>query len=176
MAFLDTEEWRIPFTLFFVAIVVLFILYKIVLSPQLQLMSLVLFGGTIFSAGVYGYSVLFSPVQKLQKQLHQLSMLLHSGSREEIASLYEPVLAGYGGLSSSQKMKLHPKLMAVRERIEEQLQAQKKIEILLLNVGKGNLAKQRQNYETLYSWYQKLPAKIQQEYYSQIVHVRQGLN
>lgn len=175
MAFFDTEEWRIPFTLFFVAAAVLFILYKIVISPQLQLMSLVLVGGTVFSAGAYGYSVLFSPVQKLQRQLQQLSMLLHSGSREEIASLYETIFRGYEGLSSSHKVKLHSKFMTVRERIEEQLQAQKKVEMLQQYVGKGNLAKQRQNYETMYGWYQKLPAKIQQEYYSQIVHARQRL-
>jgi len=63
----------------------------------------------------------------------------------------------------------------LREKIEEQLKAEKIVQELMRNSGKGSIPEQKKTYLKIYKEYQKLPPKSQEKYYPKIVNLRERL-
>src|SRR3990167_8311524 len=48
----------------------------------------------------------------------------------------------------------------IRERIERKLKADKKMELLIQNIGKGSLEDQKSNYQEMFELYKRLPEPV----------------
>ena len=107
--------------------------------------------------------------------MKKLRPLLGEEATEVLKDGYMGVYNLYMKLSEKHKQNFYTKVTKVREHIEEQLKAEKKIEHLMEDETKGDLKERKQRYLDMYHHYQKLPAKVQKKYYSHIVHLRDQL-
>jgi parallel beta-helix repeat protein len=125
--------------------------------------------------GVLVYWQLGYGPSRLRRKLRKLSPLLGEEATEVLKDGYMGIYNLYMKLSEKHKQNFYTKVTKVREHIEEQLKAEKKIELLVHDESKGDLKERKQRYLDLYHHYQKLPAKVQKKYYSHIVHLRDQL-
>ena len=125
--------------------------------------------------GVYGTWFFAHPASRLKRRLRKVGPLLGDESAQVLKDDYKELYGLYLKLSENRKKNFYSKISKVREKIEEQLKAQKRVEQLLSRSSEGDLKEQRKTYLDLYKEYQKLPAKAQKEYYKQIVDLREGL-
>lgn len=125
--------------------------------------------------GIYVYWQFAVAPGRLRRKLKKLAPMLGEESSELLKEHYVEVYNLYMKLSEKHKQNFYSKVTKFREQIEEQLKAEKKIEELLQLSTKGSFAEQRKVYLEIYDTYLKLPVKVQQKYYSNIVHLRDQL-
>lgn len=135
----------------------------------LALASLAVFGS------IYAYWHFGSTHNRLRKKLRRLGPLLNEESTEAIKKNYLGVHNLYLKLSERRKQNFDSKITKLRERIEEQLKAEKAVERLLQEESKGSLKEQKKRYLEIYKNYQKLPAEVQEKHYQHLVHLRESL-
>ena len=155
------------------AMAVTFLSFMLTRSDQFRAWSALLFTG-FFVLTVYNHLYYIRAPRKLGQKLQELSSV-GNHSLDKLKAEYGKMHKLHGKLHPKHQKKFHGSLQEVRERIERKLKAGKKIEELLLKVGNGNFKEQRNNYEEMFSIYQKLPKEIQKEYYAKIMHARDQL-
>jgi len=111
----------------------------------------------------------------LRRRLRKLGPMVSEESADLLKGEYLGIYKLYGKLSEKHKANFYSKVTQLRENIEGQLKAEKKIEELLQNENNGDIKEQKKNYLGIYGQYQKLPAKVQQKYYPHIVSLREQL-
>ena len=78
-------------------------------------------------------------------------------------------------LSEGHKRNFYTKVTKLREKVEVQLKVEKKMQRLFTQKNEGSLGERKKNYLHIYDSYRKLPSKVQKQYYSQIVKLRDEL-
>jgi cysteine-rich repeat protein/parallel beta-helix repeat protein len=112
---------------------------------------------------------------RIRRRLRKIDPILGEESADVMKDGYKGIYRLYLKLSESKKQNFYSKVTKVREKIEEQLKAEKKIEELFHKTNDGVLKDRKRNYLEIYKNYRRLPAKTQQKYYQKIVHLRNEL-
>ncbi len=99
---------------------------------------------------------------RLVHQLHRFDRLLQTHSI-------------YSHLPLREQQAAAPAMNELRERIEDQLLAEKEVVRLLQQGMKGNMNQRRARYHKIHDAFVRLPRNVQREYYPQLVHLRQDL-
>ena len=150
-------------------------LYFIVDSASLQTLMLSLIGVVV----IFGLIVLVlchgGKTSLLRKKIQELEPLIAQESAEALKDKYVGIYTLYMKIPESHKMNFYGKLMNIREKMEEALKAEKKMSELFDQAGKGGIAERQRNYTQLYDNFQKLPKRIQETYYPQIIALKQML-
>ncbi len=138
---------------------------------------LVLAGGAVLVlAVVMGIIVAFkSKKHQLRKLLQEMERRVSSESADALKGKYVQIYNLYLKLSEKNKPNFYGRITKLREKMEEQLKAAKKVEELLQKSTVTNISLLRKQYDEMYGYFRKLPASMQQKYYPQIMHVKEVL-
>ncbi len=117
----------------------------------------------------------FSAANRLRRMLKKISRKIDSEPTDEVKKLYLKIYALYMKLSEKKKQNFYVKVSSLREQLEEELQNEKELERLLKKTEKGSIEEQKESYLGLFAVYEKLPRKVQGQYYPQIVQLRDRL-
>ena len=130
----------------------------------------------IIVAALIGYIVLeFSAANRLRRMLKKIAPRIDSEPMEEVKKLYLNIYNLYMKLSEKKKQNFYARVNSLRENIEENLQKEKELERLLQDTEKGSINEQKKKYLDLFAIYEKLPKKVQNQYYLQVVQLRDRL-
>ena len=131
---------------------------------------LLIFGGAL------AYFEFVHPPARLKRRIKATEGMLSEESVELLKEEYKGIYRLYMKVSESKKIGFYSTVLKLREQIEEQMKAEKKIEELLEETPKlEDIKKQKRNYLQINGLYGKIPAKTQQKYYSNILHLREIL-
>ena len=117
----------------------------------------------------------FSTANRLRKMLKKITPMIESESMDKVKEKYLKIYDLYMKLSEKKKPNFYARINSIRERVEELLQKEKELERLLQDTEKGSIEEQKEIYLKLYAIYEKLPKKIQNQYYPLVVQLRDRL-
>jgi len=117
----------------------------------------------------------FSAANRLRRMLKKIAPMVDSEPTDEIKNLYLKMYNLYMRLSEKKKQNFYARVNSLRESLEGHLQNEKELERLLQDSDKGSIDDQKKKYLELYAVYEKLPRKVQNRYYTQIVQLRDRL-
>lgn len=129
----------------------------------------------ILAVGIILVIVMAGPKNKLRKLLKELESAVARESAETLKGKYVAVYNLYLKLSEKSKQNFYGRITKLRERMEGQLKAEKKVQELLEKSSVTNITLLRKQYEEMYGYFRKLPVAVQQKYYPQIMHVKEKL-
>jgi hypothetical protein len=121
------------------------------------------------------FSLLTDMPGKLGSKLKEMHTLLAHESADDLGEEYMEIYSLYESLSLRKQRDFSPAMNNLRERIEQQLLAEKEIEDLLMKVKKSTLKQKKKCYDLINEHYKVLPRKVQHHYYTQMVHLRHEL-
>jgi cysteine-rich repeat protein/parallel beta-helix repeat protein len=125
--------------------------------------------------GVFVYWEFAKTSSRLRRKLKKSGKLISDESVEAMKGEYKGIYNLYLKLSEKEKRNFYTGVTNLREKIEEQLKAEKIVQELMRNSGKGSIPEQKKTYLKIYKEYQKLPPKSQEKYYPKIVNLRERL-
>ena len=117
----------------------------------------------------------FSAANRLRKLLKKISAVVDVDSTEETKKMYLQIYNTYMRLSEKKKQNFYAKVNLLRETLEEHMQNEKELMRLLQESDKGSITEQKKKYIKIFSIYEKLPRKVQPQYYPQVVQLRDRL-
>jgi len=117
----------------------------------------------------------FSAANRLRRMLKKIQPMVDSEPMDEVKRLYLKAYNLYMKLSEKKKQNFYSRVNSLRESLEEHLQNEKELGRLLQDTEKGSINEQKKKYLDLYAIYEKLPHKVQNQYYPQIVQLRDRL-
>lgn len=129
----------------------------------------------VLAVAVYLYLHFFHHSTQIKKAFQSISVILSTESIDVLKEKYKELYQIYLNLSEKQKQNYYHKLMEIREEIETQLKASKKIEELLHKVQSASLEEKQRLYDEFHELFLKLSAQTQQHYYSSLVHIKDQL-
>jgi len=125
--------------------------------------------------GIAGmYLEFIAPVQKFKKKWKVINLKIMEESLEVLKDLYLGLFNCYLRMSEGQKEKFYHLLLNLRERMEEQMQLEKKVETLL-HQPRLSLASRKKTFDEVYEHFHRLPRKVQQKYYGPLLQLKQEL-
>ncbi|MBU0469927.1 MAG: right-handed parallel beta-helix repeat-containing protein [Nanoarchaeota archaeon] len=125
--------------------------------------------------GIYIYWQLGYAPNRLRRKLKKLSVEVDEEYYDLLKKDYLGIYNLYLKVSEKKKQNFFSQVTRIREKIEENLKAEKEIEKMLERADEGNLEERKKNYLKIYKDYQKLPEKVRQRYYAHIVQLRDRL-
>ena len=117
----------------------------------------------------------FSVANRLRRALKKIAPLVDVEPSDVTKKPYLEIYALYLKLSEKKKQNFYTRVNSLRERVEEHLKNELGIERLFQGADKGDIAEQKKTYFNIYKTYEKLPKKVQHEYYPRIVRLRDRL-
>lgn len=117
----------------------------------------------------------FSAANRLRRMLKKITPMASSEPMDEVKKLYLKTYNLYMKLSEKKKQNFYARVNSLRESLEEHLQKERELERLLTETEKGSVDEQKKKYLKLYAIYEKLPRKVQNQYYPQMVQLRDRL-
>jgi|SRR3989344_977663 len=117
----------------------------------------------------------FSAANRLRRMLKKIDPLVDSEPMDDVKRLYLKIYASYMKLSEKKKQNFYAKVNSLREKIEEHLQKEKELERLLQDAEEGSIEERKKKYLELFAIYEKLPKRVQNRYYPQVVQLRDRL-
>ena len=131
---------------------------------------------SLFALGaVLTYWQLAYAPTRLRRKLRKVRPLLDIESADLLKGSYMSIYKLYMKLSEGHKRNFYTKVTKLREKVEVQLKVEKKMQRLFTQKNEGSLGERKKNYLHIYDSYRKLPSKVQKQYYSQIVKLRDEL-
>jgi hypothetical protein len=110
---------------------------------------------------------------KIRRKLKEMESLVNQKPPELLKEKYVAIYNLYMKLSEKGKQNFYPRVTKIRETIEEQLVAEKRIEELLQQ--DGDVSQRQQNYQKVQEYFKKLPKQVQDRYYSSMIHMKEQL-
>lgn len=117
----------------------------------------------------------FSAANRLRRKLKKIVPMVDSEPLENVKKMYLKIYNLYMKLSEKKKQNFYARVNSLREKIEENLQREKELQRLLQDTEKGSISEQKKKYLDIFAIYEKLPQKIQNQYYPQVVQLRDRL-
>ena len=143
-------------------------------SPIARNATLASLAAVLIFGGVYASWYLTSSRNKLKRKLRKITPMLGEESHDVLKAGYLDIYHLYLKLSEGHKQNYYSKVTKLREKLEEQLKAEKRIQELL-DDRTGDIKEQKETYLLAYKQYQKLPEKVKKTYYPDLVHFRDQL-
>lgn len=173
---LQQKEHLIGWFLFIgIAVALLVFLYLYSSSETTKIVALFMLALVITLAAVFSYTELIHAPGRLSRKIIELTFRAKKESARELKDKYIGIHHLYMKLPHKHKQKFHPKITALRETLEKQLQAEKKIEKLLSEEWHKDVNKMRERYKKVHLYFQQLPANLQKKHYTQIISLREKL-
>jgi hypothetical protein len=147
------------------------------LIPEEIPVKLVAFGSLALLLGFGGIAVYWqfgTTSNRLRRKLKKIHPLIPEESSHILKDDYLGIYNLYLKLSEGKKQNFYGRVSKLREKLEDQLKNEKKMEELFQNV-KGDLKQQKKVYLEINQQYQKLPFKVQKKYYPRIIRLREKL-
>ena len=157
----------------FLSIIILIVLYFISENTIIKVASLALTVAILLSIVLLTSQT--TPSHQIRRKLVQAEALVSSGAVEELKKLYGEIYKLYLKLTEHHKQNFYARVRNLRERIEEQLQAGKRIEKMLQDVEIGSFAERQKKFSQLEEQYQQLPPKLQEQYFAPVSYLREKL-
>lgn len=117
----------------------------------------------------------FSPANRLRRALRRIAPLIDLEPPEATKKSYLEIYALYLKMSEKKKQNFYTRVNSLRERIEAHLKNEREIERLFQKADQGSMAEQKNSYLGIYKAYSGLPRKVQEDYYTRIVQLRDRL-
>ena len=155
-----------------IAIAVLIVAYYALSDPKLKIGALALAVLLALIALAIIYDYFGSAHNRLRRKLASIPSITQGESIEKMKQFYTEIYHLYTRLSEHNKQNFYAKIIEIRERIERKLKADKKMELLIQNIGKGSLEDQKSNYQEMFELYKRLPEQVKQKYYAHLTHAR----
>jgi parallel beta-helix repeat protein len=143
-------------------------------SPLARNATLASLAAVLIFGGVYASWYLTSSRNKLKRKLRKITPLLGEESHDILKAGYLDIYHLYLKLSEGHKQNYYSKVTKLREKLEDQLKAEKRIQELLED-RTGDIKEQKETYLLAYKQYQKLPEKVKKTYYPDLVNFRDQL-
>ena len=143
-------------------------------SPLARNATLASIAALLVFGGVYASWYLTSPRNRIKRKLRKIHPMLGQESHDILKTGYLEIYHLYLKLSEGHKQNYYSKVTKLREKLEDQLKAEKQVQELLEN-RKGDIKEQKEQYLEAYQEYQKLPEKVKKKYYPELVHFRDQL-
>jgi uncharacterized membrane protein len=112
----------------------------------------------------------------LRKKISNLERSIFIDSSDKLKSKYQQVYDGYLKLPERGKRNFYSRIIKAREHIEEQLNAEKKIEELLECANHSSLDELKRIYEEIHENMVKLSQDNQQKLYLNVAHLKDQLD
>jgi hypothetical protein len=125
--------------------------------------------------GIYSYWYLAAPVNRLRRKLKKTTPVLAEANTELLKEHYLGAYNLYMKLSEKKKQNFYAHVTNLREEIEVQLKAEKKMDELIQKSTQAGFVDQKKIYLEMYNNYLKLPPAGQQKYYPGLVQLRERL-
>jgi parallel beta-helix repeat protein/cysteine-rich repeat protein len=143
-------------------------------SPIARNATLASLAAVLIFGGVYASWYLSSSRNRLKRKLRKITPLLGEESHDILKAGYLDIYHLYLKLSEGHKQNYYSKVTKLREKLEDQLKAEKRIQELLED-RTGDIKEQKETYLLAYKQYQKLPEKVKKTYYPDLVNFRDQL-
>ena len=112
---------------------------------------------------------------RLRAKIREIEPLLSQQSAEMLKDKYVQLYELYMKLPEKWKQNFYAKVTGIRERVEEQLRAEKKLVFLLEQADKAPMTELKQLYTQLYASFQKLPEQVQGHYYTRVIALKEKM-
>ena len=165
----------IPFILLVIAVGALVVGYLTAPSESIKMMFLWLVVVVVLLGGGIMILMEFGRANKLRRRLKAMDKVLLEESLEIIKEKYLEIYGLYLKVSEKEKQNFYGRVAKVREKIEEQLQAKKKVEELLKKASIGSVSQRKASYDQLNTYYNSLSAPERETYYAQLMQVKEQL-
>jgi parallel beta-helix repeat protein len=143
-------------------------------SPVARTVTLASLAALLAFGGIYASWYFGATRNKLRRKLKGINPLLNEESNEVLKEGYLGIYNLYLRLSEKHKSNYYSKVTKLREKIEDQLKAEKRVQELLQDQT-GELKDQKKKYLDAYEHYKHLPNKVKKKYYPDLVHLRDKL-
>ncbi len=94
---------------------------------------------------------------------------------DSLQESYVQIYKLYLALPERKKQNFYGRIVKLRQTLEEQMKAAKKVQELIEKGDAENLQQLRERYEELYNYFQQLSPVVQQKYYVQVMHMKDKL-
>jgi len=112
----------------------------------------------------------------MRRNLKKIEEQVAEGSLEELKETYLKLYKVYLKLSEKKKQNFYGKLAQIREKVEDMLRAEKKIQKMLDEVTEHkDITKKRPLYDQMQSEFKKLPSKTQEKYFPHLNQLKEDL-
>lgn len=164
------------FLLFATLIAGLVALYLFILQDEMakKVMLITLIAVILLSIIVLAIEFSRGP-HRVRAKIREIEPLLSQQSAEMLKDKYVQIYELYLKLPEKWKQNFYAKVTSIRERVEEQLRAEKKLVFLLEQSDKAPLAELKQLYTQLYASFQKLPEQVQGHYYYRVIALKEKM-
>ena len=129
----------------------------------------------VLVVGIFVIIILTGTKNKLRKLLKEMESMISQESADTLKGKYVQAYNFYLKLSENNKQNFYGRLTKIREMMEEQMKAAKKVEELLQKSAMTDIALLQKQYDEVYTYFQKLPVVVQQKYYPPIMHLKEIL-
>ncbi len=113
-----------------------------------------------------------TPSQRVREEIKRLHV--HTEEEPLAKSQYISLYRHYQALSSADRQRILPALTQLRERMEDQLIAEKRVEELVQSSPK-TMKQRHQTYTLVHAQFAKLSKQKQKAYYPTLIHLRREL-
>ncbi len=163
-------------TLFLIVVpiimVVVVVVYYTIPNSAVRLIALIGIILLVITMITVIYDSFLSVSSRLRRKLAAVASSTTGDSIDNLKRSYADIYHIYSRLSERHKQNFYAQVTGLRERIERKMKADKKMELLIQNIGKGSLQEQKDNYLQMHEIYRRLPEPMQQKYYAHLVHAR----
>ena len=121
------------------------------------------------------YWYYFHPPHRMHRKLKNTASVVLLRSGDNLKNSYLDIYNLYLRLSEKHKSNFYTKITKLREKIEEQMKAEKRIQELIPKSNFGGVEERKAVYLEMHQNYQKLPKEVQHKYYPDIVNLREQL-
>lgn len=112
---------------------------------------------------------------RLNRKLKKFLKLVNVETLLTLKELYLEIYTIYLKVSESRKHQYYPLVIEARNKLEEHLQHNKKVETVLSQVEKKSVKEMKKIYDEAYQLFLKLPQKMQSLHYPGLIGLRQRL-
>ncbi len=137
---------------------------------SLVIMVVVLLVGIAFSFYEFAHST-----RKMRKSLEDLDRLIVTGSFEELKKEYISAYELYMKLNEKGKANFFARISKFREKIEEQMRDEKKVEIYLQEMNEATMEEKKEVLAKLKEVFNNLPEGARQKHFARVNQAKQML-
>ncbi|MEK6950619.1 MAG: hypothetical protein AABX13_02755 [Nanoarchaeota archaeon] len=149
--------------------------YFLARNEELKLVFLIMVAVIGFLGTIIIIIQLFGRARKLRKRLKQIEKLVAVESLETLKEKYGEIYGLYLKLKEKDKQRFYGRIIQLRERLEGQLKAEKKLQQLLEKAGGGTLEERKKCFDEMKASYEQLPLKRQEKYAAQLAQLKEEL-
>jgi len=149
--------------------------YLLATNEELKLTLLIMVAIIGFIGTIIIIFQLLGPARKLRGRLKQIEKLMAVEAGETLKEKYLEIYELYLKLKEKDKPHFYGRIISLRERLERQLKAEKKLQQQLEKSAAGTLEEKNRRYEEMKAWYEQLPMKVQEKYAARLVQLKEEL-